>query len=239
MTSGPRVVEIWWARIRDARPELAADLDAAERGRMAAYARDEDKARFLLGAAVIRRVLGRELEIPPAQVRLNRTCPDCGRPHGKVATEGMQLSVSHSGELIAVAFHPSTAVGIDVELVNPKIDADSLAAVSLSELEAAQLAEVEPAERARAFTQYWTRKEAVVKATGDGIRADLRKVIVSAPDQPAALLEWPGYDGPVRLVDLQAGQDYAAALAVLSDETLDVRSIDASPLLSSGPAPRR
>jgi 4'-phosphopantetheinyl transferase len=239
MTSGPRAVEIWWARIRDARPELAADLDAAERGRLAAYTRDEDKARFLLGAAVIRRVLGRELEVAPADVRLDRTCPDCGQPHGKVATDGMQLSVSHSGDLVAVAFHPRTPVGVDVELVDPTIDADSLAAVSLSEVEADQLAEVEPARRARAFTQYWTRKEAVVKATGDGIRADLRKVIVSAPDRPAALVEWPGYDGPVRLVDLQAGQDYAAALAVLSDEPLDVRSIDAGPLLSSGSVPRR
>ncbi len=35
-----------------------------------------------------------------------------------------------------------------------------------------------------------------MKATGDGIRADLRKVIVSAPDRPAALVEWPGYGGP-------------------------------------------
>lgn len=239
MTSARQTVEIWWARLRDARPELATDLDADERSRLAAYARDEDKARFLLGAAVIRGVLGRRLDVPPAEVRLDRTCPDCGRPHGKVATDGMQLSVSHSGDLIAVAFHPGTPVGVDVELVDPKIDADSLATVSLSDVEADHLAKVEPADRARAFTQYWTRKEAVVKATGDGIRADLRKVIVSAPDQPAALLEWPGYAGPVRLLDLGAGQDYAAALAVLSDEPLDVRSIDAGPLLSPGSAPRR
>ncbi len=226
-------VEVWWARVRDARPELTTELSAVEKGRLAAYARDEDKARFLLGAAVIRRVLGQRMEMSPATVQLDRSCPDCDRPHGKVTTEGMQLSVSHSGDLIAVAFHPRTAVGVDVELVDPAIDADSLASVSLAESEAEQLATVEPAERARAFTKYWTRKEAVVKATGDGIRADLRKVIVSAPDRPAALVEWPGYGGPVQLVDLQAGQDYAAALAVLSDEPLDVRSIDAGPLLRS------
>lgn len=226
-------VEVWWARLRDARPELATLLNEAEKGRLAAYARDEDKARFLLGAAIIRRVLGRRFAMAPAAVALDRTCPDCGKPHGKVTTEGMQLSVSHSGDLIAVAFHPRTPVGVDVELVDPSIDADSLATVSLSESEADQLAAIEPAERARAFTQYWTRKEAVVKATGDGIRADLRKVIVSAPDRPAALLEWPGYGGPVQLVDLPAGRDYAAALAVLSDGPTDVRSVDAGPLLRS------
>ena len=226
-------VEVWWARVRDARPELAAELSAVEKGRLAAYARDEDKARFLVGAAVIRRVVGQRLGVLPAAVRLDRSCPDCDRPHGKVTTEGMQLSVSHSGDLIAVAFHASTAVGVDVELVDRGIDADSLATVSLAESEAAQLATLGPSERARAFTTYWTRKEAVVKATGDGIRADLRKVVVSAPDRPAELLEWPGYGGPVQLVDLQAGQDYAAALAVLSDEALDVRSMDAAPLLKS------
>ncbi|GAA1598928.1 4'-phosphopantetheinyl transferase superfamily protein [Kribbella sancticallisti] len=226
-------VEIWWARVRDARPELAADLDDAEKSRLAAYARDEDKARFLLGAAMIRRVLGQRFIKAPAAVKLDRSCPDCSRPHGKVTSEGMQLSVSHSGDLIAVAFHPSTAVGVDVELVDPQIDADSLAGVSLGESEAKYLATLEPGERARAFTTYWTRKEAVVKATGDGIRADLRKVIVSAPDQPPVLVEWPGYGGPVQLVDLQAGHEYAAALAVLSDEAPDVRSIDAGPLLRS------
>ena len=226
-------VEVWWARVRDARPDLTTELSAVEKDRLAAYARDEDKARFLLGAAVIRRVLGQRMEMSPATVQLDRSCPDCDRPHGKVTTEGMQLSVSHSGDLIAVAFHPRTAVGVDVELVDPAIDADSLASVSLAESEAEQLATIEPTERARAFTKYWTRKEAVVKATGDGIRADLRKVIVSAPDRPAALVEWPGYGGPIQLVDLQAGQDYAAALAVLSDEPLDVRSIDAGPLLRS------
>jgi 4'-phosphopantetheinyl transferase len=226
-------VEVWWARTTDARPGLIGELNAVERERLNAYARDEDKNRFLVGCAIVRRVAATKLDTSPGEVVLDRTCPDCGRHHGKVSVEGLQLSVSHSGDRIVVAFHPSTAVGVDVELVNPAIDADSLASVSLSDLEAAELAGFAPAARARAFTQYWTRKEAVVKATGDGIRADLRKVIVSAPDQPPALREWAGYDGPVWLVDLQAGVEYAAALAILSDELPEVRSFDAGPLLRS------
>jgi 4'-phosphopantetheinyl transferase len=58
-------------------------------------------------------------------------------------------------------------------------------------------------------------------------------VIVSAPDRPPALREWAGHDGPVRLVDLQAGVEYAAALAILSDQLPEVRSFDAGPLLRS------
>jgi 4'-phosphopantetheinyl transferase len=226
-------VEVWWGRTADARPGLVGELTAAERSRLNAYARDEDKSRFLVGATIVRRVLADKLDLSPADVPLDRSCPDCGRQHGKVTVDGMQLSVSHSGDRIVVAFHPTDAVGVDVELINPGIDPESLAAVSLSELEAAELAAFEPEARARAFTQYWTRKEAVVKATGDGIRADLRKVVVSAPDQPPALREWAGYDGPVRLVDLPAGVEYAAALAILSEHVPEVRSFDAAPLLRS------
>lgn len=228
-------VEVWWARVTDSRPGLADDLDGVERGRLAAYARPDDQARFLVACAIVRRAVGAHLSLPPAKVRLDRACPDCTRPHGKVRAidaEGIHLSVSHSGELIAVAIHPGTPVGVDVEVVDPRIDPDSLATVSLAELEAKELARYEPAERARAFTAYWTRKEAVVKATGDGMRADLRKVIVSPPHEPAALLDWSGYDGPVQLVDLEAGPDYTAALAVLSSEPPQVHTRDASPLLA-------
>ena len=228
-------VEVWWAKIGDVRWELVAELDAAERSRLTAYARQEDKDRFLLGCAVTRRVLGMHLMMPPGDVRLTRKCDDCGRPHGKVRTEGMEMSVSHSGDLIAVAFHPTKPVGLDVEQVDPGIDADALATVSLSEVEAGELAKYEPDARARAFTTYWTRKEAIVKATGDGMRADLRQVVVSAPGQPAALVAWPGYDGRLQLVDLEAGSDYAAALAILSDDPVTVHSIDAAPLLSGRP----
>lgn len=224
-------VEVWWAKIGDVRWELIAELDEAERGRLAAYARQEDKDRFLLGCAVTRRVLGIHLMIPPSDVRLDRKCDDCGRPHGKVKVEGMQLSVSHSGDLIGVAFHPTAPVGLDVEKVDLGIDANSLAVVSLAESETKELTRYEPADRARAFTTYWTRKEAVVKATGDGMRTDLRRLVVSPPDQPAALLEWSGYDGRVQLDDLEIGSDYAASLAILSTDPVTVNSIDAAPLL--------
>jgi 4'-phosphopantetheinyl transferase len=224
-------VEVWWAKIGDVRWELAAELDSDERGRLAAYARQEDKDRFLLGAAVTRRVLGMHQMIPPADVRLDRTCQDCGRPHGKVKANGMQLSVSHSGDLIGVAFHPTDPVGLDVEKVDPGIDANSLAVVSLAEVETKELMKYEPADRARVFTRYWTRKEAVVKATGDGMRSDLRSLVVSPPDQPAELISWPMYDGGINLVDLPIGSEYYASLAILTRDAVRIHSMDAAPLL--------
>ena len=221
-------VEVWWARIDQARDEFAVDLDEDEQRRLAAYRRDEDKARFLLGCTLVRRLLAARFSLPAAKVRLDRTCPDCGRPHGKVRADGVELSVTHSGELVGVAIGDDP-VGLDVEKVDPDIDIDALGSLCLAPEEVRGLAQYDGIARAKAFTQVWTRKEAVVKTTGVGVRADLRAVVVSPPDQPAEVWEWPQHTA--QLTDLEVGADYAAALAVLGAEPLVVRVNDAAQVL--------
>jgi 4'-phosphopantetheinyl transferase len=221
-------VEVWWGRIGQVRDEFAEELDALERQRLEAYVRGEDKARFLLGCTIVRRLLAARLSLPAAKISLDRSCPECGRPHGKVRADGVELSVTHSGDLVGVALHPRTAVGLDVERIDPAIDADAIAGVSLAAVEMRELRRYDGVAKARAFTQYWTRKEAIVKATGNGIRTDLRTVIVSPPDQPAQFLS-----GGLQLIDLEVDEDYAAALAVASAEPPVVRMEDATKLLRS------
>lgn len=195
-------VDIWWADVVEARDEFVRDLDAIERERLAAYRRDVDKARFLLGVTIVRQVLSRRFSLPAAKIALDRTCPDCGKPHGKVRVRGhgaVELSVTHSGDLVGVAF-ADRPVGLDVEKIDPDLDVDAVARLALSADEARELASYAGIERARAFTTYWTRKEAVLKATGEGLRGDLKA------DVP---------DG-TQVVELDAGADHRAALAVLS-----------------------
>ena len=200
-------VEAWWARVDQVRDEFAEDLDDVEQARLAAYLRDDDKARFLLGCTMVRRLLGTRFSLPPAKVHLDRTCPNCGNPHGKVRAEGVELSVTHSGELVGVAIgdHP---VGLDVEKVNPDVDVDGVARLAFAQEEIQGLEQYEGIEKARRFTMYWTRKEAVVKATGDGLRADLRTVTIPAG---------------IHLRELSVDPGYAAALAVVSAEPPVVR----------------
>jgi 4'-phosphopantetheinyl transferase len=192
-------VEVWWGRIEQVRDEFADDLDEVELGRLAAYLRDEDKARFLLGCTMVRRLLAERFSLPAAKVRLDRTCPDCGKPHGKVRAEGAELSVTHSGDLVGVAIGDEP-VGLDVEKINPGLDLDGVARMSLSPEELKELERYDGIAKARRFTTYWTRKEAVVKATGDGLRTDLRTVTVP--------------DG-MHLCELSVDPGYAAALAVV------------------------
>lgn len=207
-------VEVWWVGVGAARDEFVRDLDEVERGRLAGYLREVDQARFLLGVTLVRRVLAQRFSLPAAKVVLDRTCPECGKPHGKVRATGVELSVTHSGELVGIAV-ADRPVGLDVEKVDTEVDVDAVARVALTEAQVRELSGYDGIARARAFTTYWTRKEAVVKATGEGLRGDLRAAV---PDG-------------VQVQDLDVGVDHRAALAVVDANAPVVKVHDGQQLL--------
>ncbi|GAA1156407.1 4'-phosphopantetheinyl transferase superfamily protein [Kribbella jejuensis] len=206
---------VWWAGVDQARDEFVDDLDEVERGRLAAYVREVDKARFLLGVTMVRRVLAARFSLPAAKVRLDRSCPDCGKPHGKVRAVGVELSVTHSGDLVGIAV-ADRPVGLDVERVDPELDVDGVAAVVLGAHELHELSRRTGIEKVRAFTESWTRKEAALKATGEGLRGDLK---ASLPDG-------------IQVVQVDVGPNHRAALAVRSAERPVLRVGDSTQLLS-------
>jgi len=236
--------DVWWARRADASDRLAGLLDETEQRRWAAYRRFEDRERFLVGCALAKAALARYTGRFPADVRFDRTCARCGEPHGKpaIAGGGPGHSVAHSGDLIAVAV-AGAPVGVDVEqaegrrhLLGGDGDPEALARLVLSEAEQAEqaaLAAVPADGRARAFLVAWTRKEAVTKATGDGVRATFSEVIVAADDGPPRVAAWPYPRSPrdVSLLDLDAADGYVAALAVIG-RCEAVRPRDGSALLA-------
>ena len=232
--------DVWWARRQDASPRLAHLLDEAEQSRHARYRRQEDKDRFLVGCALAKTVLAGYAGAgqDPAGIRFDRTCPQCGRPHGKprAAATGLQHSVSHSGDLIAVAV-AHDPVGVDVEHSDARRhDPDALARLVFSGAERAALATAHPSDQARDFLVAWTRKEAVTKATGDGLRVAFSQVVVAADVGPPRVISWPYPQPPdrVSLLDLDAAPGYVAALAVIGP-CRAVRDRDGSALLAAVP----
>jgi 4'-phosphopantetheinyl transferase len=230
-----RAADVWWARRQDGSGRLAALLDETERRRWAAYRRPEDRERFLAGCALAKAALARYTGQRPADVRFDRTCGQCGQPHGKpvLAADsarpggpgrgGIAHSVAHSGDLVVVAV-AAAPVGVDVEQLDGRRrplgghgDPEALAELVLSRAERAALAAVPADGRARAFLVAWTRKEAVTKATGDGLRAAFSDVVVAADAGSPRVASWP-YPRPpaeVSLLDLEAAAGYVAALAVI------------------------
>ena len=121
---------------------------------------------------------------------------------------------------VALATAP---VGVDVEQLDGRVhelgggDPDTIARMVLAAEERAALAAVDPAGRARAFLVAWTRKEAVTKARGDGLRVPFGEVVVAADLAVPRVTAWPYPQDPrsVSLLDLDPGPGYVAALAVL------------------------
>jgi 4'-phosphopantetheinyl transferase len=210
-------VTVWWAARNDARPALTAILDPVEQARRGRYLREADRDRFTLGVAITRLVVGARLGLLPEQVPLTRACADCDEPHGPPVVAGApqpdmpasHLSVSHSGDLVAVAVSPYGPVGVDVEEDSGRIGDDIARHL---------LAPGEAAGGSSGLLAYWTRKEALLKATGDGLRVPLGDLRVSAPDEPPRLLSWegrPGLSGRMAMRGLAPRTGYAACLALL------------------------
>jgi len=156
-----------------------------------------------------------------------------------LAGDGPAHSVSHSGDLVAVAV-ARDPVGVDVEQLDSRrrgraaTDPEALARMVLSGEEQQALAAIRPSGRAHEFLVAWTRKEAVTKATGDGLNIAFSDVVVAADHGPPRVLSWPYPQDPARvsLRDLDAEPGYVAALAVIGRcET--VRSRDGSALLAA------
>jgi 4'-phosphopantetheinyl transferase len=223
---------VWWARPEDVRPEHDTLLGEADLQRRARLARPDDRRRLTAAAAVARTVLGALLGAPPAALEIDRTCPECGAAHGKPrlpAAPGVHFSVSHSGGCVAVAVFGGGPVGIDVEEVG-RLTPGEVAGVADAVLAPEERAELAAAAApARALLAYWTRKEAVVKATGEGLTAGLARLVVSPVTTPPRVVRRDG--GPVWLRDLPAPPGLVAALAGLGDPPARMDRHDGGALL--------
>ena len=204
-------VRVWIVPV-DAPPETAAGyrdvLDDGERARAAALLNPRDRQRFAIAHGALRILAGRELGAEPAALAW------IPGPHGKPALappwSGLHTSLSHSGDMVAVAVSTGRAVGIDIQYLVPGLDPAGLSARFFPAEEARWVAAgQDAAERADRFARLWARKEAVVKAAGSRLWPNL-KVAVANCDvvscaEPA---------GPYRVMDLPAPAAYRAAVAL-------------------------
>jgi 4'-phosphopantetheinyl transferase len=226
---------ICFASLEQLRPRHLALLSPSERARRERHVRAEDRDRFALGAALLRALVGASTGLAPAAVAVERTCPRCGQPHGRPRLPGCDLhaSVTHSGRVAAAAITAAGPVGIDVELIAGG-DPGALAGDDPGPLAEAIRAPGEaPARSPREFHIVWTRKEAVLKATGVGLELAMTRVHVSAAERPPALLAYDGCEPPpARMLDLQPAPGYLGCVCVLSAEAVRFECVEAAPLLS-------
>lgn len=214
-------MHVWRARL-DREPAVVRALRDAltpdERERADRFRFEKDRISFVVARGALRDILGRYLGSPPGAISFSTG--EFGKPGLAAAADESRLrfNVSHSYGLALYAVNRSREVGVDLELVREDFAGLEIAERYFSPREVRALRALPRESQAAAFFNCWTRKEAYIKARGDGLSHPLHGFTVSlAPGEPAELLateDDPAEAARWSLAELRPEAGFAAALAV-------------------------
>lgn len=168
--------------------KLALSLSPDEVERAARFKFERHRNRYQAGRGWLRNVLARFLATDPAALRFSYSA------HGKpvlatASNEGIHFNLAHSDDLALLAVTRVGTIGVDVERIRIVKEVDELVARFFSPRESADFQKLSASQKPSAFFNLWTRKEAMLKATGEGITGGLNRVEVSFLDgEPARVL---------------------------------------------------
>jgi 4'-phosphopantetheinyl transferase len=171
-----------------------AVLSSDERSRSDRARPPARREAFILAHAALRHILGSYVGHPAATLMIERSA------HGKPALRGHKLafSLSRSGHTAVCAVAREARVGIDVERLRPVSEVSALVERWFAPAEAASFALVSHPQKAVTFLGLWTRKEAFVKATGEGLLRPLESFVVTVPPAEARVVSVGGRRHDVR-----------------------------------------
>ena len=221
---GDDEVHVWRAalnvhasRVQSLRRTLSAD----ERARAERFHFEKDREHFIVARGLLRSILGRYLNVDPSQLRFSYS--PYGKPSLARESGGADLcfNLSHAGGLALYAVTRGRDIGIDVESIATDSANELVAERFFSIQEVAALRALPENMQSLAFFNCWTRKEAYIKARGEGLSLPLDQFDVSlAPGGPVALLNTAGNPQEASrwsLRELTPGAGYVAALATEGD----------------------
>lgn len=198
--------------------QLTRLLSLEEKKRAKRFVFEKHRQNFTVSRGLLRLILSHYLDVAPERLEfeyLPQGKPILAKPSGLYS---LNFNLSHSGGIVLYAIAKGRALGIDVELVRSFKDMDSVAKRFFSPSEYSHYSVLAPLDKPIGFFNCWTRKEAYLKALGDGLVHPLDQFAVTlAPSQPAKLLEAENDLEAVyrwSLVNLIPAPGYAAALAV-------------------------
>lgn len=170
--------------------DIAAEvLSVDERRRAEQFVFDRDRNRYIVARAQLRKLLGDRLHVSPESIEF------CYGEYGKPALanqptdQPLHFNVSHSADVAAYAFSRSCELGVDVEAIADMSDRDEVAAHCFSNDEIRKYKQLDDSDKPLGFFNCWTRKEAFIKALGDGLQCPLNSFDVTlAPGEPAEIM---------------------------------------------------
>jgi 4'-phosphopantetheinyl transferase len=212
-------VHVWRVALNESHAaELRPLLSSDECARADRFHFARDCHRFIVARGMLRKILGAYLKKEPGHLSFSYS------PYGKPALADerdageLSFNLSHANELALIAVTRGRGVGVDIEFIRPEFASEEIAERFFSTHEVAALRALPKSIQSEAFFNCWTRKEAYIKAIGEGMSMPLDQFQVSlAPGSRAELL------GNLRdanevsrwsLQELAPGPGYAAAIAV-------------------------
>lgn len=217
----PDAVHVWRASLRppaDVLARLEATLSADERARAARFRFPQHRTAFVAGRGVQREILARYTGLPPAALVYREGSHGKPELDGAAGGMGIRFNVSNSGDLALYAVTLGRELGVDLEQLKPMPDGMDIASRFFSAPENEVFAALAADVRDLAFFRCWTRKEAYIKAVGEGLSMPLDRFDVAfAPGEPARILRTRGNPAEAErwtMLGLEPGPGYVGALAV-------------------------
>jgi len=193
-------------------------LSADELAKAEKFHFEGDQKKFIMTRGLLRMILGSYLGKKPGELCFEYNA--FGKPvlPADAGCDALQFNLSHSGEIALYAVTRGRNIGIDAERIRDNVDIGQIAKRFFSAEEIRSLDSIHKKNRSEVFFKYWTRKEAFIKARGEGISFPMEQCDVSSisgsmlspvklPDNSSESLRWYGQD-------LFPGPGYAAAIAV-------------------------
>ena len=192
----PNRIHLWCANLKrfsQAMPLLQAMLSPVERARAVKFKFPQDRDYFVIRRGLLRWLLSQYLPVPPTQHEFVRG--EFGKPGLLVSrkTTSIQFNFSHSAGMAVYAITGGIEIGVDIERIRLMDDIEDIVEIFFTKGESATLRALPAGRKLEAFYNCWTRKEAILKATGEGIARGVNRVEVTlAPSEPAQVLKAPG-----------------------------------------------
>ena len=215
-------VHVWTVAL-DVTSETSADLYATltreERDDVARFRFERDRQRFIAAHGALRDVIARYLETQPE--RISYAYNAFGKPALGPEFDGrLKFNLSHSNGFALIAITADSDVGVDVEHVRAHADFAAIASGFFSAAEVEHLTALPSPLCAEAFLSCWTKKEAYLKASGEGLAKPLNRFSVpltSDCETPAYFYAASADIGPAKrwsLYTLKPAPDYIGAVAI-------------------------
>ncbi|MEQ8672473.1 MAG: 4'-phosphopantetheinyl transferase superfamily protein [Aggregatilineales bacterium] len=202
-------IHLWsaWFSAHDATPYRAL-LSEDEIRRADRFIVDKVREHFIIGRGILRTLIGRYVGIAPETLKFNFS--ERGKP--AINHPIICFNLSHSADLLMLAIINDAEIGVDVEHIRPMREMRSVAHDNFSAQEFSTWERLPEAKKQSAFYTIWTRKEAYIKATGDGFRLPLKSFTVSH-DSPPRFLHMDDDDiNRWSLYEPETATDYAGAI---------------------------